>query len=123
DVYEPRVCYDENDGIYAKAVIFVNKRLVRLMDVTVKQWLDLIYGDHRKVDVNVKEGVISKWNEKTKWPTCNLNDEGLCNGGELPRMVRVGYMTYFQDYKWYDDLVDGKLKGEALKQKAIYEGS
>nr|GEZ89586.1 hypothetical protein [Tanacetum cinerariifolium] len=61
DVYEPRVCYDENDGIYAKAVIFVNKRLVRLIDVTIKQWLDLIYGDHRKVDVNVKEGVISKW--------------------------------------------------------------
>ncbi|GJV53169.1 hypothetical protein Tco_1448910 [Tanacetum coccineum] len=38
-------------------------------------------------------------------------------------MVRVGYMTYFQDYKWYDDLVDGKLKVEAMKQKAIYERS
>ncbi|GJQ92028.1 hypothetical protein Tco_0003167 [Tanacetum coccineum] len=31
--------------------------------------------------------------------------------------------TYFQDYEWYDDLVDGKLKEEALKQKAIYERS
>ncbi|GJS74777.1 hypothetical protein Tco_0707618 [Tanacetum coccineum] len=61
DIYEPRVCYDENKGIYAEAVIFVNKRLVRLTDVTVEQWLYLIYGDHTKVDGNTKEGVISKW--------------------------------------------------------------
>ncbi|GKD45623.1 hypothetical protein Tco_1270268, partial [Tanacetum coccineum] len=46
-------------------------------------------------------------NGKAKWPTCNLNDEGFCNGGELSGMVRVGYMTYFQDYKWYNNLVDG----------------
>ncbi|GKD02767.1 hypothetical protein Tco_1177741 [Tanacetum coccineum] len=38
-------------------------------------------------------------------------------------MVRVGYMTYFQDYEWYDDLTDSSLKEEALKQKAIYEKS
>ncbi|GJW93475.1 hypothetical protein Tco_0173147 [Tanacetum coccineum] len=49
DIYEPRVCYD--DEIYAEAVIFVNKRLVRLMDITVEKWIDLIYGDHKKVDV------------------------------------------------------------------------
>ncbi|GJS48372.1 SGNH hydrolase-type esterase domain-containing protein [Tanacetum coccineum] len=29
------------------------------MDVTVEQWIDLIYGDHKKVDVKVKEGVIN----------------------------------------------------------------
>ncbi|GJT05325.1 VIER F-box protein 2 [Tanacetum coccineum] len=51
DVYEPRAFYDKNDGSYAEVVIFVNKRLVRLMDVTVDQWLNLIYGDHKKVDV------------------------------------------------------------------------
>nr|GFA09614.1 SGNH hydrolase-type esterase domain-containing protein [Tanacetum cinerariifolium] len=62
-------------------------------------------------------------NGEAKWPTCNSNDEGFCNKGELPGMVQVGYMTYFQDYEWYDDLVDGKSKKEALKQKAIYEGS
>ncbi|GJU24976.1 hypothetical protein Tco_1163597, partial [Tanacetum coccineum] len=44
-------------------------------------------------------------------------------GGELLGMVRVGYMTYFQDYEWYDDLTDRSLKEEALKQKAIYEKS
>ncbi|GKE78835.1 hypothetical protein Tco_1544955 [Tanacetum coccineum] len=35
-------------------------------------------------------------------------------------MVRVGYMTYFQDHEWYDDLMDDCLKDEALMQKAIY---
>ncbi|GJY44706.1 hypothetical protein Tco_0432919 [Tanacetum coccineum] len=62
-------------------------------------------------------------NGKTKWPTCSLNEDGFYNREELPGMVRVGYMTYFQDYEWYDDLVDRKLKEEALKQKAIYERS
>ncbi|GJW84756.1 hypothetical protein Tco_0157901 [Tanacetum coccineum] len=42
---------------------------------------------------------------------------------ELPGMVRVGYMTYFQDYECYDNLTDSSLKEEALKQKAIYEKS
>nr|GEV37283.1 hypothetical protein [Tanacetum cinerariifolium] len=56
-----RVCYDENDGIYDEAVTFVNKRLVRLMDITIEQWLDLMPGDHKKVDIKIKEGVISKW--------------------------------------------------------------
>ncbi|GJT08860.1 retrovirus-related pol polyprotein from transposon TNT 1-94 [Tanacetum coccineum] len=60
-------------------------------------------------------------NRKAKWPTCNSNEDGFCNGGELPGMVRVGYMTYFQDYKWYNKLADGNLKEEALKQKAFYE--
>ncbi|GJV74129.1 hypothetical protein Tco_1494124 [Tanacetum coccineum] len=42
---------------------------------------------------------------------------------ELPRMVRVGSMTYFQDHRWYDKLVDGKLKDETLALKAKIEGS
>ncbi|GKB40038.1 hypothetical protein Tco_0884980 [Tanacetum coccineum] len=45
-------------------------------------------------------------NGKTKWPTCNSNEDGFYNGGELPGMVRVGYMIYFQDYEWYDDLTN-----------------
>nr|GEY87774.1 retrovirus-related Pol polyprotein from transposon TNT 1-94 [Tanacetum cinerariifolium] len=35
--------------------------LVRLMDITIEQWLDLMYGDHMKVDNKIKEGVVSKW--------------------------------------------------------------
>ncbi|GJY93159.1 hypothetical protein Tco_0508941 [Tanacetum coccineum] len=38
-------------------------------------------------------------------------------------MVRVRSMTYFQDHKWYDELVDGKLKDETLALKAKIEGS
>nr|GEZ78596.1 hypothetical protein [Tanacetum cinerariifolium] len=62
-------------------------------------------------------------NRKTKWPTCNSNDDGFCNGGELPGMIQVGYMTYFQVYEWYDELTDSSLKEKAMKQKAIYEKS
>ncbi|GKC26109.1 hypothetical protein Tco_1033403, partial [Tanacetum coccineum] len=62
-------------------------------------------------------------NGKAKWPTYNSNEDGFCNGGELSRMVRIGYMTYFQDYEWYNELAGDNLKEEALKQKAIYERS
>nr|GEU79908.1 putative retrotransposon Ty1-copia subclass protein [Tanacetum cinerariifolium] len=58
-----------------------------------------------------------------KWPTCSLNVDGFCNSGELPRMVRVESMTHFQDHKWYDELVDGKLKDENLAFKAKVEKS
>ncbi|GJZ10583.1 hypothetical protein Tco_0545342, partial [Tanacetum coccineum] len=62
-------------------------------------------------------------NGKTKWATYSSNDDGFCNGGELPGMVRVGYIMYFQDYEWYNDLIDSSLTDEAMKQKAIYEKS
>ncbi|GJS97755.1 hypothetical protein Tco_0804723 [Tanacetum coccineum] len=62
-------------------------------------------------------------NGKTKWPTYSSDIDGFFNGGELPRMVRVGTMTYFQDHKWYDELTDGKLKEETLALKAKVEGT
>ncbi|GJU68681.1 hypothetical protein Tco_1254940 [Tanacetum coccineum] len=49
--------------------------------------------DHIREPFRFKDG-------KTKWPTCNSNEDGFCNGGELSGMVRVGYMTYFQDHEW-----------------------
>ncbi|GJS13927.1 hypothetical protein Tco_0408399 [Tanacetum coccineum] len=42
-------------------------------------------------------------NKMTKWHTCSLDIDGFCNGGELPRMVRVKSMTYFQDYKCFEN--------------------
>ncbi|GKB65440.1 hypothetical protein Tco_0921626 [Tanacetum coccineum] len=42
---------------------------------------------------------------------------------ELPGMVQVGSMTYFQDHRWYDELADGKLKDKTLALKAKIEGS
>ncbi|GJZ87738.1 hypothetical protein Tco_0659348, partial [Tanacetum coccineum] len=68
DVYEPRVCYDENEQIYVEAVILINKRLVRLIDITVEQWLDLKFGDHRKVDKEIMEEVCDPSNvDFAKW--------------------------------------------------------
>ncbi|GJR14394.1 hypothetical protein Tco_0797046 [Tanacetum coccineum] len=62
-------------------------------------------------------------NGKAKWPTCTSDIDGFCNGGELPGMVRVRTMTYFQDHSWYDELADGKLKDETLELKAKTEES
>ncbi|GJU82975.1 hypothetical protein Tco_1285340 [Tanacetum coccineum] len=62
-------------------------------------------------------------NEVTKWPTCSSDIDGFCNSGELPGMVRVGSMTYFQDHKWYDELADGRLKEETLMHKAKFKES
>nr|GEY09107.1 hypothetical protein [Tanacetum cinerariifolium] len=52
-----------------------------------------------------------------RWPTCSSDVDGFCNGGMLCGIVRVGSMTYFQNHKWYDELVDGKLKDETLAFK------
>ncbi|GJR19000.1 hypothetical protein Tco_0967527 [Tanacetum coccineum] len=73
DVFEPQVCYDKNEGIYAKAVIFVNKRLVRLMDVTIEQWLDLMYGDHRIVDQKIKEKMTHGINADMEYDPSNVD--------------------------------------------------
>nr|GEW88028.1 hypothetical protein [Tanacetum cinerariifolium] len=62
-------------------------------------------------------------NGVTKWPTCSSDIYGFCNGGELPRMVRVRSMTYFQDHKWYDELADERLKEETLMHKEKVEES
>ncbi|GKB43626.1 hypothetical protein Tco_0888568 [Tanacetum coccineum] len=59
----------------------------------------------------------------TKWPTSSSDIDGYCNGGELPGMIRVGRMAYFQDYKWYDNLIDGELKEGTLMLKAQIKGS
>ncbi|GJV45831.1 hypothetical protein Tco_1430367 [Tanacetum coccineum] len=62
-------------------------------------------------------------NGGTKWPTCTSDIDGFCHGGELPGMVRVGSMTYFQDHRWYDELADKKQKDETLALKGKIEGS
>ncbi|GKF36370.1 hypothetical protein Tco_0113128 [Tanacetum coccineum] len=71
--YEWKMSYEECEKIYAKAMILINKRLVRLIDVTVEQWLDLKYGNHKTMDKNIKKGVIGTWlisiscNSKNTW--------------------------------------------------------
>ncbi|GJV04558.1 hypothetical protein Tco_1338127 [Tanacetum coccineum] len=58
--------------------------------------------------------------------TDNMNNnkaKGAEEPWELPGMVRVGSMTYFQDHRWYDEPDDGKLKDETLALKAKIEVS
>ncbi|GJX62931.1 hypothetical protein Tco_0295831 [Tanacetum coccineum] len=45
-------------------------------------------------------------------------DDGYCNRGNL----LIGNILRYQDLEWYEALKDGKLKEEALKNKAIMEG-
>nr|GEY86627.1 hypothetical protein [Tanacetum cinerariifolium] len=47
----------------------------------------------------------------------------FCNGGELPGMVRVGSMTYFQDHKLYGNIANGMIKEETLIHKVKIEES
>ncbi|GKB92009.1 hypothetical protein Tco_0964281 [Tanacetum coccineum] len=79
-------------------------------------WVPYQLCDHICEPCHFKNGI-------TKWPTCTSDIDGFCNGEELSGMVRVGYLTYFQDHKWYDELGDGLLKEEALIHKAKFEES
>ncbi|GKE09712.1 hypothetical protein Tco_1413263, partial [Tanacetum coccineum] len=58
----------------------------------------------------------------SEWPTCSWRDIEYCNGGNLPRAYILGNTLRYQDFQWYEALKDGKLKEEALKNKAIMEG-
>ncbi|GJS04900.1 hypothetical protein Tco_0321408 [Tanacetum coccineum] len=49
-------------------------------------------------------------------------DDGYCNGGNLPRTYIIRNQLHYQDYEWYEAMKDGKLKDEALRNKAIMEG-
>ncbi|GJY94411.1 hypothetical protein Tco_0510772 [Tanacetum coccineum] len=43
--------------------------------------------------------------------------------GKLPRAYIIGNSLHYQDYEWYEALKDGELKEEALRNKAIMEGT
>ncbi|GJW12964.1 hypothetical protein Tco_1578791 [Tanacetum coccineum] len=107
--YEDKISYEECEKIYVEAVIFNNNRLVRLIDVTVEQWLDLKYGNHMTMDVNVKK----------EWMFGMAN---WMNDGYFPGAYIVGNSLRYQDLEWYEPLEDGELKEEALMNKAIMEG-
>ncbi|GKB74073.1 hypothetical protein Tco_0935485 [Tanacetum coccineum] len=108
DVNERKLCYDECEKMYAEAMIFVNKILVRLIDVIVEQWLDLKYGDHMMASNEVKESVIAMW---------------------LIRSYKKQFNEYMEikkqkeSYEWYKNLEEGELKDDDLNSKAIFEGS
>ncbi|GKC03239.1 hypothetical protein Tco_0994849 [Tanacetum coccineum] len=85
-----------------------------------ESWLD------NKVPYQLYDHICEPYRFKngvTKWPKCSSDIDGFCNDGELPGMVRVGSITYFQDHNWYDELADRKLKEETLMHKAKVEES
>ncbi|GKA88466.1 hypothetical protein Tco_0810230, partial [Tanacetum coccineum] len=51
-----------------------------------------------------------------------LNPHQYCNGGNLPGAYIVGNSLHYQDYEWYEALMDCELKEQALRNKAIMEG-
>ncbi|GKC91792.1 hypothetical protein Tco_1152441 [Tanacetum coccineum] len=61
DIYEPRQCYDEYERMFVEAVILIDSRLVKLIDITLEQWLDLKFRDHKQVDKEISEGIVSTW--------------------------------------------------------------
>ncbi|GJY02070.1 hypothetical protein Tco_0360222 [Tanacetum coccineum] len=50
-------------------------------------------------------------------------DDGYCNGGNLPGTYIIENQLHYHDYEWYEALEDSELKNEALRNKAIMEGS
>ncbi|GJR81070.1 hypothetical protein Tco_0151855 [Tanacetum coccineum] len=74
-----------------------------------------------------KDDWIYEWNKDVPWvdekPWTDAGDDGYYNGGNLPGAYIIGNQLYYQDYEWYEALEDCKLKEEALRNKAIMEGS
>ncbi|GJS96625.1 hypothetical protein Tco_0803593 [Tanacetum coccineum] len=58
----------------------------------------------------------------SEWPTCSWKNDGYCNGRNLPGAYIVGNSLYYQDYEWYEALMDCKLKEQALRNKVVMEG-
>nr|GEU69934.1 hypothetical protein [Tanacetum cinerariifolium] len=58
----------------------------------------------------------------SEWPTCSWKDDGYCNGWNFLGAYIIGNTLRYQDLEWYESLKDGKLKEEALKNKAIVDG-
>ncbi|GKD72706.1 hypothetical protein Tco_1330988 [Tanacetum coccineum] len=66
EIYKPRQCYDDYERMFAEAVILIDNRLVKLIDITLEQWLDLKFGDHKKVDKEIMEGMLVETDNKEK---------------------------------------------------------
>ncbi|GJY42397.1 hypothetical protein Tco_0429667 [Tanacetum coccineum] len=55
--------------------------------------------------------------------TPDWKDDGYCNGVNLLGTYIIGNQLHYQGLEWYEALVDYELKDEALRNKAIMEGS
>ncbi|GKB26941.1 hypothetical protein Tco_0866342 [Tanacetum coccineum] len=62
------------------------------------------------------------WTDTRVWTEPTPKNDGYCNGGNLPGAYIVGNSLHYQDYEWYEALMDSELKEQALRNKAIMEG-
>lgn len=60
-------------------------------------------------------------NGTCEWPSYDWKNDGICNGGSVFGMRRVGNDVYFKDYDWYDQIEDCPRKAEALQEKGRIE--
>ncbi|GJZ02426.1 hypothetical protein Tco_0520387 [Tanacetum coccineum] len=115
---------------FSEEVVIFSLRVRSLLCLFVKDvpWVD----DKRWTDAGIwtkptpVKHTCKPFNYKTgcsEWPTCGWKDDGYCNGGNLPGAYIIGNQLHYQDYEWYEALEDCKLKDEALRNKAIMEGS
>ncbi|GKD51934.1 hypothetical protein Tco_1280910 [Tanacetum coccineum] len=114
-VHEGFKTYEEykNNWIYEwnKDVPWVHERPLTKNGV----WKEPTPVKHHCKPFNYKSGC-------SEWPTCSWKDDGYCNRGNLPGAYIIGNTLRYQDLEWYEALKDGKLKEEALKNKAITDG-
>ncbi|GJW21524.1 hypothetical protein Tco_0032146 [Tanacetum coccineum] len=108
NVYEPRVCYDENEKIYAEAVILVNKRLVRLIDITTRGDDEEVLTDEELSDL--EEENLGKENEITKIFRIETDifhfETPLCTFKEFNYLLQIDVDVLTSDllgFKTYDD--------------------
>ncbi|GJX28390.1 hypothetical protein Tco_0236469 [Tanacetum coccineum] len=110
DVYERKACYDECEKLYAEAVIFINKRLVRLINVTVEQWLDLKYSDHTMVHEECIMDLLDKRYDDeviTDDEHSNPGDGNLSDEAEIVEIFRIEtnifeFETSLSNMPWLD---------------------
>ncbi|GJZ17885.1 hypothetical protein Tco_0554008 [Tanacetum coccineum] len=98
----------------------------KIMDRHTKNalWNYWIKGDDEE---NIKMiGFMSgtmEYHRHAEWPTCNWKEDGYCNTGDFPGLIREGNSICYLEYEWYDALEDSDLKNEVLINKTIMEKS
>ncbi|GKE33608.1 hypothetical protein Tco_1452930, partial [Tanacetum coccineum] len=75
--YEWKISYEECKKIYAKAIIFIKKRRVRLIDVTMEQWLDLKYENHETMNKDFNKGIKRQRETYTREVDMEYNPSNL----------------------------------------------
>nr|GEU70157.1 zf-BED domain-containing protein [Tanacetum cinerariifolium] len=103
-------------------------------DITFTEWLRSKNFNYKTMDHYTKKALWIYWirgDDEVELTDEEFSDNeaevaeknnGYCNGGNLLRAYIDGNSLHYQDYEWYEALMDSKLKEQALKTKAIMEG-